>query len=103
MGVFARPDSKFWWFWLETAAPGHERVRSDITIGTSPEDRRDSRKLADTAYHKAMLELPIHHKAPDTLRVSAGDGYFESSDADATWHDPHRRTRFLVQAAGTRV
>jgi photosystem II stability/assembly factor-like uncharacterized protein len=33
-------------------------------------------------------ELAIHHKAPDTLRVSAGDGYFESDDAGATWHSP---------------
>ncbi|HEV8144526.1 MAG TPA: hypothetical protein VGQ77_16825 [Methylomirabilota bacterium] len=33
-------------------------------------------------------ELAIHHKAPDNLRVSAGDGYFESDDAGATWHSP---------------
>src|SRR4051812_18365362 len=33
-------------------------------------------------------ELAIHHNAPNTLRVSAGDGYFESSDADATWRSP---------------
>src|SRR5262245_4468576 len=33
-------------------------------------------------------ELAIHHKAPTTLRVSAGDGYFESSDTGATWRSP---------------
>jgi photosystem II stability/assembly factor-like uncharacterized protein len=33
-------------------------------------------------------ELAIHPKAPDTLRVSAGDGYFESADAGATWRLP---------------
>ena len=33
-------------------------------------------------------ELAIHHKAPNTLRVSAGDGYFESYDAGATWGSP---------------
>ena len=33
-------------------------------------------------------QLAIHHKAPDTLRVSAGDGYFESDDAGATWRSP---------------
>jgi photosystem II stability/assembly factor-like uncharacterized protein len=33
-------------------------------------------------------ELAIHPKAPDTLRVSAGDGYFESDDAGATWRSP---------------
>jgi len=33
-------------------------------------------------------ELAIHRGAPDTLRVSAGDGYFESDDAGATWRSP---------------
>ena len=33
-------------------------------------------------------ELAVHHKAPDTLRVSAGDGYFESDDAGSTWRSP---------------
>lgn len=33
-------------------------------------------------------ELAIHPKAPDTLRVSGGDGYFESYDAGATWRSP---------------
>ena len=33
-------------------------------------------------------ELAIHNNAPGTLRVSAGDGYFESDDAGATWRSP---------------
>ncbi len=33
-------------------------------------------------------ELAVHHKAPDTLRVSAGDGYFESDDGGNTWRSP---------------
>lgn len=33
-------------------------------------------------------ELAIHPAAPDTLRVSAGDGYFESHDGGATWERP---------------
>ena len=33
-------------------------------------------------------ELAIHHNAPDTLRVAAGDGYFESYDAGITWGSP---------------
>lgn len=33
-------------------------------------------------------ELAVHRDAPDTLRVSAGDGYFESDDAGATWQSP---------------
>lgn len=33
-------------------------------------------------------ELAIHSDAPDTLRVAAGDGYFESDDGGATWSSP---------------
>lgn len=33
-------------------------------------------------------ELAVHRDAPDTLRVSAGDGYFESYDAGLTWRSP---------------
>jgi BNR/Asp-box repeat len=33
-------------------------------------------------------ELAVHRNVPDTLRVSAGDGYFESADAGATWRSP---------------
>jgi photosystem II stability/assembly factor-like uncharacterized protein len=33
-------------------------------------------------------ELAIHPDAPDSLRVSAGDGYFESDDGGATWRSP---------------
>ena len=33
-------------------------------------------------------ELAVHRNAPDTLRVAAGDGYFESYDAGATWRSP---------------
>jgi photosystem II stability/assembly factor-like uncharacterized protein len=33
-------------------------------------------------------ELAIHPNAPDSLRVSAGDGYFESDDGGATWTSP---------------
>jgi photosystem II stability/assembly factor-like uncharacterized protein len=33
-------------------------------------------------------ELAVHYKAPDILRVAAGDGYYESDDAGVTWHTP---------------
>jgi photosystem II stability/assembly factor-like uncharacterized protein len=33
-------------------------------------------------------ELAVHRNAPESLRVSAGDGYFESDDAGATWRSP---------------
>ena len=33
-------------------------------------------------------ELAIHPNTPTSLRVAAGDGYFESDDAGATWRSP---------------
>jgi photosystem II stability/assembly factor-like uncharacterized protein len=33
-------------------------------------------------------ELAIHPEAPTSLRVSAGDGYFESDNGGATWTSP---------------
>jgi photosystem II stability/assembly factor-like uncharacterized protein len=33
-------------------------------------------------------ELAIHQKTPYSLRVSAGDGYFESDDGGSTWRSP---------------
>ncbi len=33
-------------------------------------------------------ELAVHPEAPDSLRVSAGDGYFESADGGRTWGSP---------------
>jgi hypothetical protein len=33
-------------------------------------------------------ELAIHPDAPASLRVAAGDGYFESDDGGATWRSP---------------
>jgi photosystem II stability/assembly factor-like uncharacterized protein len=33
-------------------------------------------------------ELAVHPTAPERLRVSAGDGYFESDDGGGTWRSP---------------
>jgi photosystem II stability/assembly factor-like uncharacterized protein len=33
-------------------------------------------------------ELALHPAAPDTLRVAAGDGYYESEDGGVTWSSP---------------
>ena len=33
-------------------------------------------------------ELAVNRNAPENLRVAAGDGYFESDDAGATWRSP---------------
>jgi hypothetical protein len=35
-------------------------------------------------------ELAIHPDAPTSLRIAAGDGYFESDDGGATWRSPEK-------------
>ena len=57
MSVFSRPDSPYWWLWLETAPKGQQKVRTNVPIGTSATHRRDSRKLADDVYFQRMNEL----------------------------------------------
>ena len=44
-------------------------------------------------------ELAIHHRAPDTLRASAGDGYFESDDAGITWRSPSAGQEVAIRQA----
>ena len=39
--------------------------------------------------HGTPTNSRIHREVPETLRVSAGDGYFESDDAGATWRSPN--------------
>jgi integrase len=54
MGVFARGDSPYWWLYLETT---HQKERTEIPIGTTTAQRRDSRKLAEDRYHQRMNDL----------------------------------------------
>lgn len=53
MSVFER-DSKFWWLYLETTG---QRESTNIPIGTTKQQRKDSRALAEQLYIKRMGEL----------------------------------------------
>ena len=57
MGVFRRPDSKYWQLWLETAPTGQQKERTKILIGTSAAERQDSWKLAHELYAQRMAEI----------------------------------------------
>lgn len=54
MGVFSRPDSPVWWLWLETTK---QRERTEIRVGTTAAQRKDSRQLAEDRYHQRMNEI----------------------------------------------
>ena len=60
MGVFKRPDSKYWQIYLE---PLQQREPTDILIGETITQRKDSRTRADQRYHERMIECATrqHH------------------------------------------
>jgi integrase len=55
MGVFTRPDSPFYWVWLEGAA--RPKVNTKIPIGKTEGARKENRKLADQTYDALMGDL----------------------------------------------
>jgi hypothetical protein len=57
VGVFTRPDSHWYWLWLETAPKGRQKERTTVRVGKTAAQQRDSRKLADDIYHQRMNEL----------------------------------------------
>lgn len=54
MGIYKRPDSDFWWLYLETAGT---RERTDILIGDTVAQRGDAKRLAKESYQRKMLDL----------------------------------------------
>ncbi|HJS76759.1 MAG TPA: tyrosine-type recombinase/integrase [Burkholderiales bacterium] len=54
MGIFKRPDSKYWWLFLETT---RQKERTDILIGETIAQRQDAKRLANEAYQRRMLEI----------------------------------------------
>ncbi len=68
MGVFTRPDSPWWWLWLETAPPGQQKEKTAFRVGTTVTERHDSQVKAEQVYHLRMTEigqkihrLPVDH------------------------------------------
>lgn len=63
MGVFTRPDSKWWWLWLETAPRGQQKERTRVLVGKTVTQRTENKRLALDVYHRRMNEIAskIHH------------------------------------------
>ncbi|MEP7304166.1 MAG: tyrosine-type recombinase/integrase [Acidobacteriota bacterium] len=82
MGIYQRPDSRFWWLYLETAFAGQRRCRTDFPVGTTKTQKRDSRLAAEAEYQRRMLRLgqgQPAEAAPDPIT-------FQTL---ATWYDTH--------------
>jgi hypothetical protein len=61
-------------------------IEAGALVGTTDGGRSWIDRVAGGPYD--THELAIHPAVPDVLRVSAGDGYFESRDAGITWSSP---------------
>jgi len=62
MGVYTRPDSPYWWLHLETTK---ERERTELPVGTTTAQRKDSRRLAEALYHQRMSAIGARrHRLP---------------------------------------
>lgn len=65
MGIFSRPDSPWWWLYLETAPVRQRKERTAIKIGITSTQRRDNRRSAEQVYHQRMTELAAKiHRLP---------------------------------------
>ena len=99
-GLEALPSSSEWAFpprpethhvrWIACHPSEPERLWVAIEAGAlvhSPDGGRTWQDRVPGGPYDTH-ELAVHAAAPDTLRVSAGDGYYESHDAGATWSRP---------------
>lgn len=80
MGVFSRPDSPYWWIYLET---GQLKERTEFKIGTTVSQKRDSLKLANDRYHQRMNELAARlYRLPSALPAIRFSKYAETYERD---------------------
>lgn len=96
MGVYTRPDSKYYWLWLETT---RQKERTEFRIGETVAQRRDSQKLAEDRYHQRMNELAARlYKLPSAQPAIRFDKYAETYEADTiAHHKGERRERELLK------
>jgi hypothetical protein len=56
MGVFVRPDSPFYWIWLEPTKT-KERTSIPVLRRAAVKERRAARRLAEELYGRRMIEI----------------------------------------------
>jgi integrase len=84
MGVFKRADSKYWWLFLETS---RRKERTDIVIGETQAQRKDSRAIAVELYQTRMHELARRvHRLPGKPEAVTFRAYAETYDTTVIAH-----------------
>lgn len=96
MGLYTRPDSRYWWLWLETTG---QKERTDIRVGTTAAQRHDSRQLAEDRYHQRMNELAARlYKLPSAQPAIRFGKYADTYQTDViALHKGHRREAELLK------
>lgn len=100
MGVFTRPDSPYYWLYLETT---RQRERTDIRIGLTTAQRHDSRKLAEDRYHQRMNQIAARlYKLPSAIPELRFSKYADTYAVDVIpHHKGQRRELELLQTLRT--
>lgn len=84
MGVFSRPDSKYWWLYLESTK---EKERTEFLIGETTAQRHDSRKLALDRYHQRMNDIAARlYKLPSAMPAIRFNKYAATYETDTIAH-----------------
>ncbi len=84
MGVFTRPDSPFYQLYLETTK---QKESTDILIGETIAQRRDSRQIASDRYHQRMNELAARlYKLPSAQPAIRFEKYAATYKTDIIAH-----------------
>lgn len=94
MGAFTRPDSKYWWLYLETT---RHKERTAFLVGKTKTQQRDSKILATTRYHQRMNELAARlYRLPSAQPAIRFDKYADTYAVDTIAH--HRGARREIDA-----
>jgi len=93
MGIYTRPDSPYWWLYLE---PTHTREKTTIRIGVTVTQRRETRATALELYHTKMLALGRKQHALPEDEPPPPPPPMPTFDQFATWYD----TNHISQHAG---
>lgn len=97
MGVYSRPDSQYWWLYLESTK---EKERTEFKIGTTVAQKHDSRKLADDRYHQRMNELAARlYRLPSAMPAIRFDKYAATYATDTIAHHKGQRRELELLTA----
>ena len=84
MGIFTRADSPVYWLWLETTKT---KERTEIRVGTTAAQRRDSEKIALDRYHQRMNDIAARlYKLPSAQPAIRFAKYRETYAVDVIAH-----------------